>query len=259
MSSAVDAPAGEVPVRDAATVVLLRDGERGLETWLLTRVRQLQFAAGMSVFPGGAVAAGDAELPTTGAVPESSARLADDPEVVRALLGAAVRETFEETGVLLTAPPAELPEVVADVEAGRVAFGDVLRDNGLSLDAAALRPWSRWVTPRGEVRRYDTRFFVAGLPADATARDLTSESSRAEWVPVAEALEQGQRGERHLLPPTALTLVSLLESATVDEVLAAAAGRSLEPVRPTLETGADGSVTVVLPDERRILIRPGQS
>lgn len=250
--------AADVPVRDAATVVLLRDGEAGVETWLLTRVTALDFAAGMSVFPGGRVDDGDADLPVSGAVTAAAAFAADEA-AARTLVGAAVRETFEETGVLLTVPPAELPDAVADVEQRRIAFADLLREHGLAVDAAALRPWSRWITPRGETRRYDTRFFVAALPEGATARDLTTESSRADWVPVAEAIEQGQRGERRLLPPTMLTLVSLAGHATVADALAAASGRSLEPVRPTLHAGEDGSVSVDLPDGRRIPISPGHA
>src|SRR6185312_9484171 len=108
-------------------------------------------------------------------------RLDCTPAQARAVVGAAVREVFEETGVLLTAPPADLSGARSDVEAGRVSFGDLLRSNSLHIDAAAIQPWSRWVTPRGEVRRYDTRFFVAELPGGAQPQDVTTESSSAGW------------------------------------------------------------------------------
>src|SRR6184192_969444 len=109
------------PVRDAATVVLLRDGPMGIEAWLLTRVEKMVFAAGMSVFPGGRVDEEDADLPWSGPPPTRFAARFRCPErLARSLVGAAVRETFEETGILLTKPVAALPEARADVEAGRL-------------------------------------------------------------------------------------------------------------------------------------------
>jgi 8-oxo-dGTP pyrophosphatase MutT (NUDIX family) len=238
----------DVEIRDAATVVLLRDGAGGIEAWLLTRVSQMAFAAGMTVFPGGRVEAADAELPFTGdACAAVAARFGCAEPAARALVGAAVRETFEETGVLLTTPPAALVHARADVEAGRVSFGDLLREHGLAIDPEALRPWARWVTPAGEVRRYDTRFFVGALPVGAEAQDVTSESSAAAWVGVGTALEEVQRGERMMLPPTVATLASLAGFATVAEALAAAAARPLEPVRPTIQV-TDSEVLATLPD-----------
>jgi 8-oxo-dGTP pyrophosphatase MutT (NUDIX family) len=236
-------------VRDAATVVLLRDGEDGLEAWLLTRVTGMAFAGGMTVFPGGRVDDDDAALPMSGGdFAAIAARFECSEELARALIGAAVRETFEETGVLLSVPPADLSGARADVELGRVPFGELLRANGLAVDAGALRPWARWVTPAGEVRRYDTRFFVGALPDSAVAQDVTVESSEASWYGIGAALEAAQRGERKMLPPTVATLGSLQGFATVADALAASDGRSLAPVRPELRIGTDGSVAVELPD-----------
>ncbi|PZS31699.1 MAG: NUDIX hydrolase [Pseudonocardiales bacterium] len=245
----------KVEVRDAATVVLLRDGEAGIEAWLLTRVTQMVFAAGMSVFPGGRVDPADAELPFSGtAYTAVAARFGCDESLARALLGAAVRETFEETGVLLTVPEADLSELRADVEDGRVAFGDLLRERGLTADAEGLRPWARWVTPRGEVRRYDTRFFIGALPPGAEAQDVTSESSSSEWLGVGEALEQAHRGGRVLLPPTLATLASLVPHATVADALAAAGARSMDPVRPKIRVTDSGDVYADLPDGTSVSI-----
>jgi 8-oxo-dGTP pyrophosphatase MutT (NUDIX family) len=231
----------DVPIRDASTVVLLRDGADGIETWLLTRVRGMAFAAGASVFPGGRVDEADASLPFPhdGAA-LTAARFAVDEARARTLLGAAVRETFEETGVLLSAPVADLSGARTDVEAGRISFGDLLRANNLTVDTAGLRPWSRWVTPAGEVRRYDTHFFVGVLPDGAEAQDVTSESSSAGWFGVRAALESAQRGERMMLPPTLATLASLQNFATVADALASADGRSLEAVQPTVSQGPEG-------------------
>jgi 8-oxo-dGTP pyrophosphatase MutT (NUDIX family) len=242
-------PADAVPVRDAATVVLLRDGAEGIEAWLLTRVVQMAFAAGMTVFPGGRVDPSDASLPLSGGdVPTLAARFGCDEPTAHALLGAAVRETFEETGVLLSVPVADLSGARADVERGLISFGDLLRSNDLAIDGDALRPWSRWVTPAGEARRYDTRFFVGALPEAAEAQDVTSESSAAMWLPVTTAIEEAQRGERKMLPPTMATLASLAGFGAVAEVLAASSERRLDPVRPQVRVGEDGSVAVELPD-----------
>jgi 8-oxo-dGTP pyrophosphatase MutT (NUDIX family) len=239
----------EVPIRDAATVVLLRDGAAGIEVWLLTRVRQMVFAAGMSVFPGGRVDDDDAHLPLHGAdVANIAVRFECDEAAAHGLLGAAVREIFEETGVLVTVPPADLSSARADVEGGTASFGELLRERGLAVDAGALRPWARWVTPAGERRRYDARFFIAALPEGVDASAVTTEASSAEWVPVDTAIEQAQRGERGLMPPTMATLVSLREFATVADAMAASDSRSLAPVRPQLRIADDGSPSVLLPD-----------
>jgi 8-oxo-dGTP pyrophosphatase MutT (NUDIX family) len=239
-------------VRDAATVVLLRDGAAGLEAWLLTRAAAMVFAAGMSVFPGGRVDPGDAALPVSGGdLDDVARRFGCDPSTARGLVGAGVRETFEETGVLLSVPFADLSGARADVELGRVAFGDLLAANGLSVDGAALHPWARWVTPPNEVRRYDTRFFVAALPPTAVAQDVTSESSAASWVPVAAALDEAAEGRRGLMPPTRATLTELTQFDSVAEVLAAAPARDLAPVRPQVRLDGD-QVAVELPDGTRI-------
>ncbi|HEY2297503.1 MAG TPA: NUDIX hydrolase [Jatrophihabitans sp.] len=239
----------DAEIRDASTVVLLRDGTDGLSVWLLTRVTEMAFAAGMAVFPGGRVDADDAELPfVAGSDTQAAARFDCSPAQARALLGAAVREVFEETGVLLTAPSADLSGARSDVEAGRVSFGELLRANSLRIDADAVQPWSRWVTPRGEVRRYDTRFFVAALPDDAQAQDVTTEASSAGWFAVTAALEAAQRGELGMLPPTIMTLASLAGYDSVAAVLAAAGSRTLEAVRPTVARTDDGGYLASLPD-----------
>jgi 8-oxo-dGTP pyrophosphatase MutT (NUDIX family) len=248
----------DVPIRDAATVVLLRDRpvevatndahRSSVQAWMLTRVTQMAFAAGMSVFPGGRVDSSDAELPIAGDIGAVAARFDCDERIARALVGAAVRETFEETGVLLTRPTADLSESRADVENGRVGFDELVRGHELTIDADLLKPWARWITPAGETRRYDTRFFVGALPHGAEPENLTTESSAAEWLGVGDAIEQAQRGERKLLPPTIATLASLLEFDNVDAALAAAQQRVIEPVRPTIRIAPGGDVIAELPD-----------
>jgi 8-oxo-dGTP pyrophosphatase MutT (NUDIX family) len=239
-----------VPVRDAATVALLRDAGGAVEVWLLTRVEKMAFAAGMSVFAGGRVDPSDAELPWAGrSAALFAADFGCDDTTARGLVGAAVRECFEETGVLLCVPPASLAHRQAEVESRTTGFGALLAEHGLSIDASAVRAWGRWITPVGERRRYDTRFFVAALPAGARAADLTTESSRADWIRPADALAAHAEGSMTMLPPTLDTLASLAGFSTVAEVLDAAATRSLDPVLPVLHADGDG-FRVELPDGR---------
>lgn len=241
----------DVPVRDAATVVLLRDGARDLEVWLLTRVGGMAFAGGMSVFPGGRVEDADTDLPIVGSsMAQAAARFGTGEREVRGLIGAAARELFEETGILLGVPPPLLgdPETARrEVETGRLDFAELLRGVGVDIDADALHPWARWVTPPGEARRYDTRFFLATLPAGIDARHVTPEASAAAWVGVRSALAAGERGTRRLMPPTAATLTSLASFGTVAEAIAAAGRRDLTPVSPTLHV-TDAGVVAALPD-----------
>lgn len=181
-----------VAVRDAATVVLLRDTGSGPEVFLQRRVATMVFAAGMMVFPGGA-------------------HDPEDPD----LLATAVREVEEETGVL--------------------------------LDRAALVPWARWITPVGEVRRYDTWFFVAPCPADQEPRPRGGEMDQVVWLRPAEALERFERRELQLLPPTSVTLREIAALASVADVLRAAESRQITPIQPTIVRDAAG-LGVVLPD-----------
>jgi 8-oxo-dGTP pyrophosphatase MutT (NUDIX family) len=244
-----------VPVRDAATVVLLRDsidadGVACPEAWLLTRVARMVFAPSTTVFPGGRVDDEDAALPWSGRPAHLFAdEFGCDIELAHALVGAAVREVFEETGVLLSTPAASLAHAQPDVEAGRLAFGDLLAEHGLAIDADSVRPWARWVTPEGEQpRRYDTRFFVAALPDGVEAADLTTESSVASWVRVTQAVADYDSGARTMMPPTIIELRAIARYATVADVLAAAAGRSLVPFSPTLGWDEAGGSIVTLPD-----------
>jgi 8-oxo-dGTP pyrophosphatase MutT (NUDIX family) len=255
-----------VPVRDAATVVLLRDGAGGLEVYLLRRVRGMAFADGMTVFPGGAVDPRDAETAVSwvGPPPAEWAGSFDTAEpVARALLCAAVRETFEESGVLLAGPSADTicstdgPQWEADrvaLERREESLAELLTRRGLALRADLLRPWAHWITPPGESRRYDTRFLVAALPDGQSTRDVTSEADVVEWVRPADALDQLRRGERKMLPPTLVTLEEISAYRSVAEVLAAGARRVLDPVQPSVSL-VDGELTATLPNGRVLRLR----
>lgn len=251
-----------VPVRDAATVVLLRDGARGPEVYLLRRVRGMAFAAGMTVFPGGAVDPRDAETAVSWVGPppaEWAAAFSADEPLARALVCAAVRETFEESGVLLAGPSADAvcstdgPQWEADrvaLERREESLAALLTRRGLVLRTDLLRPWAHWITPPGETRRrYDTRFLVAALPAGQSTRDVTSEAEQVEWMRPDDALAQVRRAERQVMPPTLVTLEEIAPYGSVAEILAAGERRKPEPVQPTLSV-VDGHPTVMLPNGR---------
>ena len=212
--------------KPAATVVVLRDGPAGLETFMLRRVATMAFAAGMHVFPGGVVDASDNRcLGIT------------DPLVV-----AAIRETFEETGLLLArggADPAALEADRLALLAHESSLHAVLTRHGLAPRVDGLQRWSRWVTPAFEPRRYDASFFVAALRDGDRARALAGESDTGGWVRPADALAAGDRGDWLLMLPTAVTLRDLLPFRRAADVVAAAARRDARPIQARIDLDAD--------------------
>ncbi|MFI7533771.1 NUDIX hydrolase [Streptosporangium sp. NPDC049376] len=249
-----------VPARDAATVVLLREDPRqGVEVYLLRRTASMAFAAGACVFPGGSVDPRDADqaLAWAGPPPAEWARAFRTSEgTARGLVCAAVRETFEESGVLLAGPSAR--EVVADTtgddwEADRLAlidrslsFTDFLARRSLVLRADLLRPWGHWITPVAEPRRFDTRFFVAALPPGQRTRDVGGEADKVIWVRPADALDQARRGLIRLMPPTYRTLREVSAHPAVVGVLAAE--REIVSYMPGIAE-VDGEMRIVLDDD----------
>ena len=244
------------PTRDASTVALLRDAPDGPEVYLLRRVRAMAFAGGMHVFPGGSVDPADAHASVAWSGPPSSAfaaAFACDEPLARALVCAAVRETFEESGVLLAGPSPD--EVLADVstdeweaeraalEAREQSLSDLLGRRGLVLRADLLRPFAHWITPGVEEKRFDTRFFVARVPEGQVCRDAGTEADRRQWLRPQQALDQ-QLG---MLPPTAVALADLASHADVESALAAP--RTIRPVLPKLVVADDDSVAFLLPGD----------
>lgn len=236
--------------RDAATVILMRTSPHadGPEVYYLRRHTSMQFAAGMAVFPGGGVDARDFDSRTAWAGPppvDWARRLGTDEETARALVCAAVRETFEESGVLLAGTSAT--SVVADTtgvdwEADRVALEtrelamtDFLTRRGLVLRTDLLGVWDAWLTPEFEPRRYRTWFFVAELPPGQLTRDVSSESSSVSWLPARVATDRADAGELALMPPTYLTSMEVGRHDSPSAVLAAAAGRAVEMFTPSVE------------------------
>ena len=232
--------------RDAATVVLLRDGPGGLETFLLHRPGRMAFAAGMYVYPGGSVDSSDVEdgYPWSGPSPEHWARaLGGDASLARGVLAAAVRETFEEAGVLLAGEdareqPEELSRWRATIRAGNTRLASILVEHRLPLRSDVLVPWARWVTPEFSPRRFDTRFFVAPLPPGQTASEDGDENDAGQWVPVRAALAAYRAAEMPMMMVTASALRDLAPYDSVRDV--PAGGRDLTPLMLRAVEGADG-------------------
>jgi 8-oxo-dGTP pyrophosphatase MutT (NUDIX family) len=247
--------------RDAASVLLLRAApdQSGVEVYMLRRARSMAFAPGASAFPGGSVDPRDAEDEVAWAGPDAAdwGRLLDaPPALARALVCAAVRETFEESGVLLAGPVAGT--LVADTsgpdwEADRTALLDrslslaqLLARRDLVLRSDLLRPWARWITPATEARRYDTRFFAAELPPGQRTRDVGGEAEQVAWTQPAEAIRAARARELFLLPPTAACLAGL--AGYPDVTAALAAGHSMRPVIPAV-VQVDGTFWLTVPED----------
>jgi 8-oxo-dGTP pyrophosphatase MutT (NUDIX family) len=252
-----DGTRSPVEPRDAATVVLMRPGQGAPQVYLLRRQTSMAFAGGMCVFPGGGVDQRDFDHSVAWAGPPPVAwaeRLGAPEDLARALVCAAVRETFEESGVLLAGPSAD--EVVADttgsdweadrlaLEAKELSFTEFLDRRGLVLRTDLLGAWSGWCTPVFEPRRFRARFFAAVLPAGQRTRDVSTESSSVTWLGAGEACDQVDSGEMGMLPPTYLTCLEVAQYATPGEVLAAARDRRVAIFTPEVEgIGADATLS----------------
>lgn len=227
------------PAKPAATVMLLRDGVEGIEVFMQRRAASMAFAPRRHVFPGGSLDPGDRDaVPWSGpTAPEWGSILGVDPGEAAALVTAAAREVFEETGVLLAGPSEATREVSATTapttgmtagEAWRhtarrrllareVTFAGLLRESGLVLHTDALGYAAHWITPEVEPRRYDTYFFTALLPIGQAADAETTEADVAQWVRPARVLQEARAG---LMPPTMVCLEDLAEARSAAEVVA---------------------------------------
>jgi len=246
--------------RLAATVVLLREHDGGPQAYLLRRRASMAFAGGMYAYPGGGVDPRDGATDVGWAGPgpqEWAQRLGCSPETARAVVCAAVRETFEESGVLLAG--ADAGSVVADVsgeewraaraalEAHELSFAQFLAERGLVLRSDLLGAWARWITPEFEERRYDTWFFVAVLPEGQRTAEVPGEADRVAWLTPAEAVQRVDSGEFLMLPPTLTTLRELLPYTDPARALAAAYGRSIQPILAQAVIGSDGRLSISWP------------
>ncbi|MGB2571963.1 NUDIX hydrolase [Micromonospora citrea] len=252
---------GGVPAvpRVAATVLLLRPAGPDFEVYLIRRVAAMTFG-GMYAFPGGGVDRSDSQAHLDWAGPEPAGwgdRLGIAPDAAQAVVCAAAREVFEEAGVLLAGPDAST--VVGDVsgddwetarqdlEGRRTGFADLLAGRRLTLRSDLLLPWSRWITPEFEPRRFDTYFFVALLPEGQRTRDVSGEADHTLWARPTDALARAEAGELTMLPPTLVTLAQVAAAGDLAAVAHASTTRdAATPITPRLDLPDDGQPRFVL-------------
>jgi 8-oxo-dGTP pyrophosphatase MutT (NUDIX family) len=242
------------PPRDASTVMLLRDGASGIEVFLVKRHSASRVLGGAYVFPGGKLDAADSALHhrhlnlsaqalhTKLGEPETPADKAS------ALFVAALRETFEEAGVLLSeTPPAR------DAASAAQDFHTLLDAQGLRLDVQALHPWVRWITPRMPSvtnRRFDTRFFMAAMPAQQTAAHDNVETTASAWLRPRAALEQYWNHAIDMAPPQIMSLAHLARHGSVASVLADLGTRTPATILPESHD-QDGQRVICYPGDPR--------
>ncbi|HXT06148.1 MAG TPA: NUDIX domain-containing protein [Roseiarcus sp.] len=214
---------GEIaPLRLAATVLLVRDGAHGVQVFMVTRHRKIEFASGALVFPGGGVDPGDRAL------------AGDDVERISRV--AAVRETYEECGVLL----ARRRDGGALAAASASLFYERVNAENLELSLDALTLFAHWITPPILPKRFDTRFYIVDAPADQTAVHDGGEAVDSIWIEPRRALEEAARGRYALVLPTRLNLELLGQSETAAQAIAAATSRRVAPIEPIAEKTANG-------------------
>ncbi|MBW8815615.1 MAG: NUDIX domain-containing protein [Caulobacterales bacterium] len=234
----------------AATVLLLRD-QPEFQVLMVKRHHQIDFASGALVFPGGKAHAGD-----------------DDPAWAQHCIGwdafdaeqrglriAAIREAYEEAGILLAegldgSDFAQVcdPQVRSEVDHGRTAFIDVVRELDVRLRLDALTVFARWITPAMMPKRFDTWFYAVRAPADQVAAADGREAVDAEWIAPAEVLRLADAGERTVIFPTRMNVQLLAEAASAADCVARAQGRTLVPVLPHVEK-RDGARFLVIPPD----------
>jgi len=240
-----------VAPRLASTVLLLRDSKtaREIEIFMMVRHHQIEFNSGALVFPGGSVDNNDKEIAAGPALYTGGEGLDADALGFRI---AAIRETFEESGILLARPKGSSALVhagrAAEIAAahrtalneGKISFLKVLTDNGMVLALDELVPYAHWITPEGMPKRFDTWFFLAAAPPEQLGAHDGKESTDSIWLSAREALEGGETG-RFMLPfPTTRNLIRLGKQGSVKAALADSKGKSIVTVTPVMTKTATG-------------------
>lgn len=259
-----------VPVKPAATVLLVRDADGGgIEVFMLRRTFNAAFASGMFVFPGGKVD----DVDGIGEIANLCDGLTDSE--ASAMLGiesgglaywvACIRECFEEAGVLLARDSRtgnvirfDDPAVAVkfnterhNIHDGSVALLDLCKREGLTLTTDEIHYVSHWITPMGERRRFDTRFFIARAPAAQEPLHDDGETIESMWISPQEAIERAHERDLMLMPPTRANIEFLLPHRTADEVMEAAARIGIpQTILPKLKIDSDGRVVgIAMPSD----------
>lgn len=256
----------DVELRDAATVLLLRDGPAGLEVFMLRRNLQSDFVGGAYVFPGGGVDPADRDedldaLCEGRSDDDASQRLGIERGGL-AFWVAAIRESFEEAGVLLAYGPdgeiVDLDDAAGTdrwaehrtaVDQGSLRLIEVCKAEDLRLAVDGMHYFGHWITPEGAPRRYDTRFFLAAAPARQTPLHDDHEVIANEWLRPADGLARAEAGELMMLPPTTASLRAIARFATAAEALAAATEITDVPTILPRVIAVDGGMRIAMPGD----------
>jgi len=241
-----------VPV-PAATILLLRDGDEGLEVFMVKRHHQIDFVAGALVFPGGKLERGDSD-PALDKLSDGGASWTPQ---MRALGAGAIREAFEESGILLardantgamvTAERLEALEPYrAKLDKREIALADMLAKEGLRLALDRLVHFAHWITPDNMPKRFDTHFFLAESPIGHAGSHDGRESVDSIWITPGRAVSD--RKHWNVIFPTKLNLMKLDNSETVAAAIAAAKSDKVLPVTPWIENGPDGQMLKIRDD-----------
>jgi len=250
------APAISAP-KLAATILLVRDGATGLEVFMVQRHHQIDFATGAMVFPGGKIEAGDADPRL-----RARARGADalDADALSVRVGA-IRETFEECGVLLVRPLGGAALVSAErlrelearwrdrLNRNEAGLVDVVLAEELELASDLLVPYAHWITPQIVPKRFDTYFFLVAAPPDQVALHDGGESVDSVWTTAQHALAEAEAGRRTIIFPTLMNLNLLGGARDVADALARTRARSIVTVRPEVGRTPDGKPELRIPAE----------
>jgi 8-oxo-dGTP pyrophosphatase MutT (NUDIX family) len=253
-----------LPVRDAATVLALREGPGEVEVFMVKRNSRMGFLGGMHVFPGGAVdeadRAGDIADLVCGCGPACglSEKVGLAEAEARGFLVAAIRELFEEAGVLLARDEAgawvdledgseraaRLHQARGPVAAGEASFCELMRAEGLRLATDCLADFAWWITPEREKKRFNTRFFLAPMPGGQQARHDRGESVEGGWLSPSDALARYRRRDIELVPPTIAALRRLEGAATLAEAVERASREEISAILPKISL--EGELIAIL-------------
>jgi 8-oxo-dGTP pyrophosphatase MutT (NUDIX family) len=240
----------------SATILLVRDGSAGLEVFMVQRHHEIDFATGAMVFPGGKLEDDDFDPSLRAHCPGADALSAD----ALAFRVGAIRETFEECGVLLARPVGEErlltgPELRAletrhraALDAHAIRMAALVAAEGLELACDLLVPFAHWITPEFMPKRFDTHFFLVEAPADHVAVHDGSEGVDSVWIRPGDAIDEAEGGRRTIIFPTLMNVKKLGQSPTVAESLSAARGSPVVTVLPTLVDTARGKMMRLPPD-----------
>ena len=260
--SYADFAMGDIQPSPASTIVVIRDQYDLLEILMLRRSRAVVAASGAHVFPGGGLEEVDAEVVRrrlfTGLTSETASRRLNLATGALPFYCAALRELFEEAGVLIVTSASATPRSIGSDRLGlwreelleqRITWPDFLEREGLYLGLGQLEYLAHWVTPLGRSRRFDTRFFVAPAPSGQLAIADESEIVEHVWSTANNALARFESGEWSMLVPTVHTLRELSAQRRVADTLRWAAHVEVTRIQPR-EIERDGRVVVVIPGER---------